>query len=110
MSDPTGIEEQLHKRADAELKKAIEDLVRKLQKELIQLYPGEWPHHAKIKLGNGDAAIECGYETVMACVETGLIRRLKKPERERAVKEFMQKVDTLGEQLDELRDEIQYQE
>ncbi len=108
MTTTSGLQERLHNQADAELKKTVHEAIAQLQRSLIEAFPSQWPQHAEIKLGKDLGEIKYGYESLMKRVEGALIENLKEWNRENVVQMFMKKVDTLHEQIDELRDEMQY--
>jgi len=108
MSTTSGIQERLHIRADAELKKTAHDAIMTMNMTLNRIVPGGYPGFAKIRLKHGDNMSEHSCDSILNAVESAIIDRLQKGYRESVVIEFMQKVDTLHDQIDELRDEIQF--
>ncbi len=109
MSDPKGIEERLNERADHELEKAIEAAIDACKHSLQQIIPGSYATHVnvRIKLQN-DELFTRSVENLLADINAAVFAKLFEQYRDQAVKDFMEKVDTLGDQLDELRDEINY--
>ncbi len=111
MSTPSGLQDRLHKKADAELKKAIGDAFSQLQKTLnglVNASSSPWAVHAQIPIEIKDQQQSFGLETLMRKASEAVFSQHQEANQESAVKAFMEKVDTLHEQIDELRDEINY--
>lgn len=108
MTTPTGIEEKLHDRADYELKKAVEAIIKNCNNELNQVLPGNYATHGYVRLKDNDSVISRTAQSLLDNIGSAMIEAGTAESRENVVKEFMEKVDTLHEQIDELRDEIQY--
>ena len=109
MSKPKGIEERLQKRADYKLEKMVSTIINSCKNSLDKIIPGSWATstNVNIKLQNDELLTRSvGY--LLADINAAVFDKLIDQYREKIVKEFMEKVDTLNDQLDELRDEISY--
>ncbi len=107
MSTPTGIEKRLHKRADKELGKAVDGLIGQLKNGLNAFLPGSYSIHNTVQLKKGDEIVLArSVEMLLNDIRNNVISVATPEYREQIVAEFIQKVDTLGDQLDDLRDEI----
>ena len=109
MSKHKGIEERLQKRADDELEKMVSTIIDGCKNSLDKIIPGSWATYTsvKIKLQN-DELFTRSVEALLADINAAVFDKLIDQYREKTVKAFMEKVDTLHDQLDELRDEINY--
>lgn len=112
MSTPTGIEKRLHKRADADLRKRVDALFADHKTAIHRLvagnnYPLQSNASFEVWMASKKELVNLSSEKILIGVRDAVFDQLKTPNRENTVKEFMEKVDTLHDQIDELRDEIQ---
>ena len=107
MVTTSGIQERLYKRADAELEKIVNDAFSLLSKQLNNILPGSYGTWAEVRFTVVGESIKYSYDVLTAKLAIGVIEKLQDKYREHVVNEFMEKVDTLHDQIDELRDEIQ---
>ncbi len=108
MSDPKGMEEQLHKHSDVEVEKTVTDLFSSLKNGLNNAFPSQWPNNTDILLGKKDNQIIYSLGSILEQCQLAVIKRMRPRAREDKIKAFIAKVDSLDDQLDELRDEINY--
>ncbi len=106
MSTPKGIEARLHKRADAELEEAVSRITNKCNNDLNAALPGNYATHSHITLTDDDEEDPRAAQTLLSTIGRKLLEHYRDQHREEAVKAFIEKVDTLQDQLDEIRDEI----
>ncbi len=112
MSTPTGIEKRLHERADAELRKRVDALFADHKIAIHRLvagnnYPLSSDSSFEVWIASKKERVDLNSEKILLGVRDAVFDQLKTPNRENTVKAFMEKVDTLGDQLDDLRNEIQ---
>ncbi len=105
------IEERLHKRADNELAEAVERTIKSMTAALSGICPNHHPMHTEIMIresGENQDEVKKGYNFVLRQLSDAFIAKVRDSYRETVVKAFMEKVDTLHDQIDELREEINY--
>ncbi len=108
MTTASGLQERLHNRADVELKNAVTAAMLKMTQELNKVCPGAYANWAEIPIKSGEKVVKYSYDSVIRRLGEAVIAKLQEKYREHVVDTFMGKVNTLHDQIDELRDEIEY--
>jgi len=115
MSDTTGIEAKIHAKADAELEAAIGDRVQEFKRSINHYVPGSsYLLHSdltfKVRRAGEEQQVNVSCEKVLSALKERVIAVLTTKNRDNAVTAFMAKVNSLDEQMAELRNEIEYHE
>jgi hypothetical protein len=111
MSTPKGIEERIHAKADKALAEAVDTVIAQCNNELNRVLPGNYATHSEVNIKKtDDVVVNLTAQRLLNTIGAALTKQGTDKHREIAVKAFMEKVDTLHDQIDELRDEVNYHE
>ncbi len=103
MTTASGLQEILNKRADAELESTVKKAVLELTKTLNRLCSNASASWVEVQFKVGDQTQRYSYDAIMKRVENAVITNLREKFRAAAVQAFMDKVESLQDQIDELQ-------
>ena len=103
------LEAHLHMAADAALKKTVDSLFGDFERAANLAFPSGWPMGTEVRLGSEGHTVAYRLEIAMGRYREAMIKRLTPAAREGAIKAFIEKVDEIGDQVEDLKNQINYQ-